>query len=49
MLFLEGQKSNFVKEKEQQKLTRKYLNANLCTRITQKQELMYKLQKEMNP
>jgi len=36
-MLLEEQKSNFVKEKEQQKKNdKKIFNSNLCTRTTQK-------------
>ena len=48
-MLLEEQKSNFVEEKGTAQNDKKLFKSNLCTRITQKQELMYKLQKEIDP
>ena len=41
--FYNGKNRNFEKEKEQQKNDKKTFNSNICTRTTQRQELMYKL------
>ena len=48
-MLLEEQKSNFVEEKGTAKNDKKIFKSNLCTRITQKQELYVQIAKRNRP